>query len=175
MYKFLGVIALCLVACATSPKSAGERQNLTQSAQATLQEMIRRDPSLPDLLSRAEGYVVFPSIGKGGFVVGGAHGRGVLFERGAPAGFASMSQASVGAQLGAQTYSQIVVFITREALDRFKAGTYSLGGEINAVVLTAGAAGATDFRHDVAVFVEVKGGVMAGITVTGQKLSFDRG
>jgi lipid-binding SYLF domain-containing protein len=137
--------------------------------------LIRRDPTLPDLLSRAEGYVVFPTIGKGGLVVGGAYGRGVVFERGQPAGFAELNQASLGAQLGAQTFSELVVFMTRDALDRLKGGTYSLGGEINAVALTTGAAAATDFRDDVAVFVYTKGGLMAGVTVTGQKLNFDRG
>jgi lipid-binding SYLF domain-containing protein len=175
MWKYVGVFALCLAACATAPKSTSDRQDLGRDAQAALQDMTNRDPTLPDLLSRAEGYVVFPTIGKGGVIVGAAYGRGVLYERGRPVGYVELNQGSLGAQLGAQTFSELVVFMSRESIERLKRGTFSLGGEISAVALTTGAAAATDFRQDVAVFVKVKGGAMVGISVTGQQLNFDRG
>jgi lipid-binding SYLF domain-containing protein len=175
MVKFIGGVALCLAACATAPKTTSGREDLVTSANATLQEMQNQDASLSDFLSRSEGYVVFPAIGKGGFVVGAAYGRGVLFEHGQFAGYVELNQASVGAQVGAQSFSELVVLESRDSLERLKLGTYSLGGDINVVALTTGAAAAADFRQGIAVFVRPNGGIMAGVTVTGQKLNFNRG
>src|SRR5689334_7237716 len=97
-----GIVIGC--ACATAPKSKEDRQELETHAQATLQTMKAKDVGLGPLLASSAGYVVFPDIGKGGFVVGAAHGRGILYERGRMVGFVSMSQGSLGAQIGAQTF-----------------------------------------------------------------------
>jgi lipid-binding SYLF domain-containing protein len=137
--------------------------------------MRAKDPDLDPLLARSSGYVVFPDIGKGGFVVGGAYGRGVLYQHGQQAGFVDLSQASVGAQVGAQAYSELVVFAQPYDVDRLKAGKFELGANASAVVLTAGAAGATDPSSGVSVFVVPKGGAMAELSVSGQKLNFSKG
>ena len=88
-----------IAGCATAPSTRAEQQGLQQQADATLSAMIARQPALRDVTRNALAYAVFPSIGKGGVVVGGAYGKGILYEGGVPTGFVSLSQASIGAQL----------------------------------------------------------------------------
>jgi lipid-binding SYLF domain-containing protein len=137
-------------------------------------------------------YAVFPTIGKGGFVVGGAHGTGHVYERGKYIGTASMTQVSVGFQAGGQAYSQIVFFKDKRALDEFTSGEFAFDAGVSAVAITAAAGGsvgtegatggasggkkdaltAGSYYKGVAVFTIVKGGAMYQATVAGQKFSF---
>lgn len=171
----LTMIAATTVACATAPDTQSERANLDRQAQATLQTMITKDPSLPRLLNESAGYAVFPSIGKGGFIAGGAYGRGVLYERGRRVGFVDLSQASIGAQIGGQTFAELIVFRTPFDVQRLKRGEFSLGANVSAVALTAGAAGSADTSGGVAVLVMPRGGLMAELSVSGQKINFQGG
>ena len=104
--KTLGVIvvtsSLFAAACAVAPKTTGQRTGLKIDADNTVAQMTAEDPSLRPLISQAAGYVVFPSVGQGGALVGGAAGKGVLYEHGQFVGYADLSQVSVGAQLGGQ-------------------------------------------------------------------------
>ena len=124
------------------------------------------------MLDTSAGYAVFPEIGKGGLVVGAAYGRGVLYQHGRKAGFVELNQASIGAQLGAQTFTELIVFRNDYDVARLKAGTYSLGANASAVVLTTGAAATADFVDGVAVFVVPRGGAMAELSLSGQKINF---
>jgi lipid-binding SYLF domain-containing protein len=168
----IGIFVLLIGACATAPKTTAERQELIQNADATLQAMRARDADLQGLLNQSVGYAVFPSIGKGGLVVGGAYGRGVLYENGQPTGFVELNQGSIGAQIGAQTFSELIVFRSRGELERLKAGNFSIGGNVSAVALTSGAAATTRFVDNVAIFVLPRGGLMAELSVTGQQLNY---
>lgn len=166
---------LIAAACATAPKTPAEQRNLEARADATLRMMTSRDPGLTSLLRDSAGYVVFPEIGKGGFVAGAAYGRGVLFERGQPAGFVELNQASIGAQIGGQTFSELIVFADKFELNKLKTGQFSLGANASAVALTKGAAAAADFRGGTAVFVVPRGGMMAELSISGQQLNFSPG
>jgi lipid-binding SYLF domain-containing protein len=115
---------------------------------------------------------VFPEIAKGGMLVGGAHGVGVLYERGRPAGYAELNQASIGAQLGGQTFSDIVVLNSAQALARAKSNNFDLGAGVSAIVVNEGAAAAVRFADGVAVFVLPRGGLMVDLSVHGQKINF---
>ena len=95
--------------CATAPRTVQQRQDLEARADATLQTMIGRDPGLRDVLDASYGYAVFPEIGKGGFIVGAAYGRGILYEHGQAVGTVELNQGSLGAQLGGQTLSELLV------------------------------------------------------------------
>lgn len=165
-------VALGLTACATAPKTRAEERTLEQQAGATLEIMKARDARLSELLDTAEGYVVFPEIGKGGAFVGGAYGRGVVYEHGHPIGYVELSQASFGAQLGGQTFSELIVFRDRNALLRVKTDNFDLGGSVSAVALTSGAAAAAQFEGGVAVFVMPRGGLMVDVSVSGQKINY---
>jgi lipid-binding SYLF domain-containing protein len=145
-----------------------------------------------DYFSSSYAYAVFPTIGKGGFVVGGAHGSGHVYEQGRYIGNTSMTQVSVGFQAGGQAYSQIVFFEDKRALDEFTSGQFEFDAGVGAVAITAAAGGTvgTDgasggasggkkdaltagrYYKGMAVFTIVKGGAMYQATVAGQKFSF---
>lgn len=145
--------------------------------------------------AKSYGYAVFPTIGKGGMVVGGAYGKGRVYAKGAYVGDTSVTQLSVGFQLGGQAYSQIVFFEDKRAFGEFTSGNFEFGAEVSAVAITAGAsaaattagssAGASGGKHDattttagtgyhkgMAVFTVAKGGLMYEASIGGQKFSY---
>lgn len=173
LMKSTAVAMLVLgAACGGAPKTATERINLEQSAQATLAQMQARDPTLPGLLEEAHAYAVFPSIGKGGVIVGGAFGRGILYVGGRPSGFVELKQASIGAQLGGQTFAELIVLRDAREVQRIKAGTFEVGADASVVALTAGAARSATLNQGTTVFVMPRGGLMVDISVSGQRLDF---
>jgi lipid-binding SYLF domain-containing protein len=138
------------------------------------------------------GYAVFPTIGKAGFVVGGAHGKGRVYAEGKHTGDTSMTQLSIGFQLGAQGFSEIIFFEDKRAFDEFTGGNFEFGADASAVAITAAAnaaatttgssAGASGGKKDattagsyhkgMATFTITKGGLMYQATVGGQKFSY---
>jgi len=89
--------------------------------------------------AKSYGYAVFPSIGKGGIGIGGAYGKGRVYAKGAYVGDTSVTQLSVGFQLGGQVYSQIIFFEDKRAFDEFTSGNFEFGAQATAVAITAGA------------------------------------
>lgn len=166
----LGLLAV--MGCETVPKTEAERDALQDEARATLQTMQARDPSLRGFLDKAHGYVIFPSVGKGGVLVGGAYGRGIAYEQGRMIGYAELNQGSLGLQLGGQTFAELLVFESAEAMNRFRSSTFELGGNASIVALNAGAAESAQFTDGVAVFTMPRGGLMADLTLTGQQINF---
>lgn len=167
------LLVLAAVACSSTPKTVAERQNYEQRAETTLMEMETRDPTLRQLLDQAVAYVVFPSVGKGGVIVGGAFGRGILFENHQPSGFVELKQGSIGAQLGGATFSELVVLNDPYAVQQIKAGKFRFGANVSAVAISAGAARQATFaRHPNPVFVLARGGLMVDVSVNGQSLAY---
>jgi len=141
---------------------------------------------------KSYGYAVFPTIGKGGIGIGGAYGKGRVYKQGKYVGDASMTQLSLGLQLGGQAYSQIIFLQDRRAFDEFTSGNFEFGAEASAVAITAAAsaeastagtsAGASGGRHDattvghwykgMAVFTVAKGGLMYEASIGGQKFKY---
>lgn len=137
-------------------------------------------------------YAVFPTIGKGGFGIGGAHGSGRVYEKGAYLGDASMTQVTIGFQFGGQAYSMIVFFEDERALKEFTSGSFEFGAQASAVAITAGASAeagtggtgasagtsakntttAGSYQKGVAVFTAAKGGLMYEATIGGQKFGY---
>jgi lipid-binding SYLF domain-containing protein len=109
----LTVVTELLVGCATAPTSRAEQSALLAEAGSTMQQMRTEDPALGELVRRSYGYALFPKVTKGGLVVGGASGQGVVYERGQHVGYCDLSQASVGLQAGAQTFSELLLFEDR--------------------------------------------------------------
>src|SRR5688500_6018289 len=103
------------------PKSA-PTPTLHDEVTATLKRLQAKDPGLKRMLKNAHGYAVFPSVGKASAVIGGAYGRGEAYEKGELIGYATLSQLTLGVQLGGDTFSEILIFEGKEALDRFKRG-----------------------------------------------------
>ena len=145
---------------------------LINDARQTVANFRRADPSLDQFFSRSAAYVVFPGVGKGGYLVGGAHGTGVLFEGGVPAGKVTLNQVTVGAQVGGQEYAEIMFLETPRVVADFKAGKINLSAQASAVALSDGAAAIARFKNGVAIFTKVKGGLMAEASVGGQQFKF---
>ena len=163
--------ALLLVAAPAAAAVAGD-DTLVSDARAVIQTFKKKDSHIEKFFGSAVGYAVFPTIAKGGFVVGGAGGDGVLFVGGQPVGKSSMGQASVGFQLGGQTYSEIIFFENASTLNAFKKGNFALAAQASAVALSAGAAATANYENGVAIFTATKTGLMYEASVGGQKFGF---
>jgi lipid-binding SYLF domain-containing protein len=161
-----------LSGCSTSPKTEAGRENLHDDAAVTLRTMKRADPGLDEFLDQAHGYAVFPSVGKGGLIAGGAYGKGEVYEDGQWIGYADLSQATIGAQAGGQEFSELIVFQTKDALERFKSNKLHFAANASAVALKSGTAKSARYDNGVAVFVRPTGGLMVEAAIGGQSFSF---
>jgi lipid-binding SYLF domain-containing protein len=141
-------------------------------AKNTLDTFKTTDASLKTHLSDAVGYAVFPQVGKGGLVIGAASGKGVLFEKGVATGITRITQVTVGAQAGGQSYSELIIFKSAEALNDFKRGQFAMSSDASAVAGAAGAAENLQYTRGVAVMTMAKGGLMAEASIGGQKFSY---
>ena len=168
----LTFVAGLLVSCSTAPSTVGGRDELLQQATSTLGEMNREDSGLDELTKKAYGYALFPQVAKGGLVLGGGYGRGVVYEQGQHIGYADLSQASFGLQVGGQTYSELIVFENKAALERLKQGRVDLAADASAVILKTGTAANARFVDGFAVFIRPIGGAMAEATVGGQQVTY---
>ena len=164
-----GLAALLLAGCAATPSD----DSLVRESRATIERFIERDPGLQDWVDTAHGYAVFPDISKGGLGVGGGFGRGIVFEQGVPVGRTTASQATIGAQIGAQSYSQVIFFRDDAALRTFKRENLEFSAQATAVAASAGAAATTSYERGVAVFIMTRGGLMAEATIGGQRFRYD--
>ncbi len=161
--------ALLFSGCASSPSDSVR----IADARATLVRFVDRDPSLQEWVDHAHGYVVFPSVGKAGFGLGGSYGTGIVFERGEPIGRARSMQGTVGLQIGVQNFSQVIFFQDDASLRTFQRGNFEFSAQATAIVATAGAAATTSYERGVAVFIMGRGGLMAEATVGGQKFEYE--
>ena len=162
-----------LAACATAPRTADDRSELMRDADSALGQARSVNPGFDSIIRNAPGYAVFPTVGKGGMGIGGAYGRGIVYERGAPIGYTDVSQGTVGAQIGGQTYTQILVFEDAHALDRFQKGNYEFSAQATAVALQSGKGANAQFSDGVAIFTMAEKGLMAEAAVGGQKFSYE--
>jgi len=137
-------------------------------------------------------YAIFPAIGEGGVGIGAAHGRGHVYAHGARVGDATVTQLSIGGQLGGEVYSEIIFFKDKQALDEFESGSFQFGAGASVIAITAAAAadantqgssaGASDSKTDavtagqyykgMAVFTIYTGGLMFNVSLEGEKFSF---
>jgi lipid-binding SYLF domain-containing protein len=136
-------------------------------------DSFRAHSGLSRFFDNAYGYVVFPDVYKGGFMlVGGGRGKGYVYEQNNLVGRSMITQLNVGPQLGGQSFSEIIFFRDRNDFDHFRKGNFVLSAQVSAIVVTTGMATNTDYSNGVAVFVRPKAGVMAEATVGGQKFSY---
>lgn len=172
--SLLALIALgaVLIGCETTPKNEAKKDTLQDDSRAALNRFQREDPSLRDMMNGAYGYAVFPSIGKGGLIVGGAYGKGIVYQQGNMVGYADLTQGTIGAQLGGQTFSEVIVFENSDAMNRFKNNEFAFSANASAVAIKAGAAKSAKYNDGVAVFTMPNGGLMAEASVGGQKFTY---
>ncbi len=174
-----------LVAGSFSPVSA-------DSYSKTL-SVFRQSPSVQPFFENCYGYALFPLVGKGGFVVGGAYGEGQVYKQETLSGKTSLVKLSVGFQLGGQAFSEIIFFKDQRSYNEFTNGSFEFDASLSAVVITAGvqakagteggtasvtagpvtgAQAETKYTKGVVVFIHARGGLMYEAAIGGQKFSF---
>jgi len=147
-------------------------EELHAASRAAVRRMTEEDPGLQQVIDRAYGYAVFPAVGKATAVVGGAFGKGEVFQRGHLVGYAGLVQVTLGVQLGGQTFGEIIAFRDRAALERFKAGRTAIAANASAVLVKAGAATSNNYQSGAMVFVSSEGGMMLEAAIGAQKFIF---
>lgn len=182
--RLLVPLLACL--CIAAPAAADKFDDARES-------FARQEATQP-FFDSAYGYALFPTVGKGGIGIGGAYGEGRVYEQGNHIGNVSVSQLTVGFQLGGAAYSMIVFFEDERALREFTSGNFEFGAQVSAVALTAGvSAGANTgggtsatasggrndassvqggYRKGLAIFTVAKGGAMYEATLGGQKFKY---
>ena len=150
----------------------GYNPSAVKSAEETIEAFKEKDAKFHAYFNDSYGFVVFPTVGKGGIAIGGAHGAGTVYELGVDIGKAKITQLTLGFQFGGQAYSQIIFFETEEDLQRFKDNKLEFAAQASAVALTTGAGANLAYNDGVAVFTNTKGGLMYEATLGGQKLKY---
>ena len=166
MNKALTLIATIILTLSIATAHAWdprEVDKLGAGSDEAKQAMLEKDPSMQ----------IIPTVGKGGIGIGGARGKGLLYEGGKPSAIVTLTQLTVGFQWGGQTYSEFIFFKDGDALDKFKSNNYELGAQASAVAVTAGASADANYSEGVAVFTQAKGGLMYEATVGGQKFKVE--
>ena len=156
--------------------------------------LFKKNEETKKFFANAHGYAVFPKILKGAIGIGGAHGDGRVYEKGKVIGDSTMTQLSIGFQMGGEGFAEMVFFENKAALDKFTSGNFEFSGGASAVALTAGAgakagtqgagagasvtkekaAGVAAYNNGMAVFTIVRGGLMYEVSLAGQKYSFKK-
>ncbi len=169
----LGILgSVLVVGCSSAPRTRTEVSILEEKAEVTVASIRRLDPSLDRFFEDSYGWAIFPTIGKGAIGVGGAHGEGVVYRNGEAIGTASMTQATIGLQLGGQSYSEVIFFQRSEDLKDFLHGQLEFDAQASAVAADAGAGASADYHKGVAIFTMGERGLMAEASIGGQKFSY---
>ncbi len=190
-YKLL-FPALFLLLMGGLGHAAGEQQKV-EDYSATINKF-KQAPAAASFFESSYGYAVFPTVGKGGFGIGAAHGKGQVYRGGKVTGFVTLNQLSVGFQAGGQALSQIIFFQDQRAYDDFTSGNFEFDATASAVAITSGVqanastgsgstAGASagpnsgtqaknEYSKGMATFIQAKGGLMYEASIGGQKFKF---
>jgi len=172
------IVALALVAgligaCSTAPATQEGRDELVRRAAAALDEWNSDAPGLQTFARQSYAYAMFPAVAKGGVGIGAAHGRGVVWENGEHIGYADVSHASVGFQVGGQAYQVLVVFDDKAGLDRFKQGQLDFSADASGVIVEGGYATTVRFSRGVTIFARPLGGAMGEASLGARWFTFE--
>ena len=176
----LGLGSIAMVGCTTTPKGAEAsgptaRAAIDRDVDATLSRLYTTVPGSREMLQRAAGVLVFPSVVGGSFVVGAEYGKGALREGGTTTGYYSTTAGSIGFQAGGQSKAVVYVFNTGEALQKFKASNgWTAGADATVAVGKIGANGSVDtetMKQAVSSFILTNVGLEAGASVGAAKVT----
>jgi lipid-binding SYLF domain-containing protein len=179
----LASTGLALAGCTTTPPSsdtgssadAGKRQTINSGVDSTLSRLFDTVHGSRELLSKAQGVLVFPSVIAAGFWVGGQYGQGALRVAGRTTGYYSIAAGSFGLQIGAQSKAIVFLFMTQDALNKFRESQgWAAGADATVAVVKVGANGDIDTStatNPVQAFVLTNEGLMAGVSLEGSKIS----
>lgn len=174
--RIICLLMLCAIPCvAPTPAEAASGEKISRDAKAALQKLYEKSPKAKELGAKATAILVFPSIKKAGFIVGGQFGEGALLKQGEVAGYYNTISASYGFQAGIQTFGYALFFMSDKMLDYLdKSGGWELGTAPNIVVMEKGAAtgiSTTTGRADAYAFFFSQKGLMGGLGLQGTKVT----
>ena len=168
----LFVSAIFLLPHSMKAQDEKEKEKLISESKEAKTDLLKTDASMTKLFDNSYGYVIFPKIGKGAIIIGGSGGNGVVYEKGKTIGTAKMEQVSVGAQVGGESYREIIFFENKEALDKFKENNVEFSAQISAVAAKSGASANAKYANGVIVFTKDLSGLMAEAALGGQKFKY---
>ncbi|MDH3656266.1 MAG: lipid-binding SYLF domain-containing protein [Myxococcales bacterium] len=171
-FLILGFSVLFLATTAPATADEASDEQLAADVRDAIGRFQEKDSTLKASLEKLVGYAVFPEVAKGGFIVGGARGRGEVYAGGKLIGHAQISQGTIGAQIGGQKFAEIILFKTKSALNRFKKNRLELSAQATANVANQGAAAKAKYADGLVIFVLPTAGLMAEASIGGQKLKF---
>ncbi|MDT0647165.1 lipid-binding SYLF domain-containing protein [Zunongwangia sp. F260] len=169
---YIPLLAVLLLGLASCGSMSSSPDKLISDAEKAQENVAAASSNMSELFQNSAGYAIFPNVGKGAYILGGASGNGVLYENGTVEGFTEMKQLDVGFQIGGKAYTEVLFFQSESALEDFKSGDYELTASASAVILEEGRSKSVDFQDGVGVVIMPKAGAMAGISVGGQKFEY---
>jgi lipid-binding SYLF domain-containing protein len=177
--RLLGALTIALLVALSltlsMPAYAVSKADLNRDSQKVLNNLLATEPAAKALSERAVAVLVFPSVKKGGFLVGGQYGEGVLWRRGKPIGYYSTAGASYGLQAGVQVYGYALFFMAEKALKYLESSEgFEVGVGPSVVVVDSGTAKSvttTTAQKDIYAFIFSQKGLMAGVGVQGNKIT----
>ncbi|MGY0392858.1 lipid-binding SYLF domain-containing protein [Bizionia sp. KMM 8389] len=173
MKKLKTIMAMCLLFISVGAIAQNDKdKKIMADAKKAKTALIERDAGFEKFFNNSAGYVIFPNVGKGGLIIGGASGNGVVYDKGNPIGMADLKEISVGLKAGGQAITEVIFFETETALEKFKEGDFEFSAEASAVAVDQGASKNANYSDGVAVFTMPKKGLMADASVGGQKFSY---
>ena len=176
----LALAAFTLSGCTTTtkegkPDTSSVRTQIDEGVDSTLSRLYSQVNGSRELVAKADGVLVFPRVIAAGLVVGGEYGKGALRIKGRHAGYYSLTSVSIGFQAGAQSKAIVVLFMTKEALDKFRASPgWDVGADASVALVKVGANGSIDTTtatNPVQVIVLTNAGLMANLNLEGTKIS----
>jgi len=177
MIKTFAITVLTFIVFSTVETISGQVSKNDYSveiakAEQTRKDFLKTDPGLQHFFDNSYGFAILPNVGKGGLVVGGAHGKGIVFEDGKPVGVTEMTQVTIGGQIGGKSYAEIIFFKSKSEYKVFITGRYEVAVSLSAVALDYGVSNNLAYSNGVAIVTKDNGGLMAEATVGGQKFSY---
>lgn len=169
--KYLLVAVVLLIGTSTIAQNKKDEKIMADADKAKT-TLLEAAPNLDGFFENSAGYVIFPNVGKGGFIIGGASGNGVVYENGTAVGMADLKKLNIGLQAGGQAIIEVIFFETDVDLERFKTEKFQFAAETSAVALKSGIAFNAKYKDGVAVFALPKAGLMADASVGGQKFNY---
>jgi lipid-binding SYLF domain-containing protein len=166
------LIALLLASGSPALTAPASGDEVVAEAEKAIKAFQTADSGLTNLFSGSTGFAMFPRVGKGGLVVGGERGKGIVFEKGKPIGEATLTEINVGPQIGGQSFYEVIFFETAEALSNFKQSNFEMSAKVSAVVAAEGAALTARYRDGVMVFTLPRTGLMVQAAIGGQKFKY---
>ena len=168
--KSITIIALLL--CFTAVGQNRKDKKILKDAEKAKRTLLDANSGLQKYFDESAGYAIFPNVGKGGLIIGAASGNGAVYDNGTVVGMADLKKLTVGFQAGGQAVIEVVFFEDDKVFSDFKADTFQFSAEISAVALKSGVNANAKYKDGVMVFVLPKAGLMADVTVGGQKFEY---